>query len=111
MAKIGNWIRPIAPREMRPGVESLIAFDGSFVTVGVTKLVPGHEVAPHSHESEQIACILEGIVDFQIGDETVRVEAGQMVEIPPNVVHYGKAVGDVPAVNLDVWYPHRVPGT
>lgn len=110
MTHTGDWIHPEAPREMRPGVVSLIAFDGTHVTVGVTRLTPGHEISLHSHPNEQIACILEGSVEFHIGDEVVRVDAGQMVEIPPNVPHYGQAVGDKPALNLDVWYPHRVPG-
>lgn len=111
MYKQTSWIEARQKREMRPGVTLLTQLDGEHMTVGVSRLDPGNEPKPHSHESEQIACILQGTVDFHVGDEVIRLGSGDILHIPAHVEHYGVVVGDEPVLNLDAWYPHRKPGT
>jgi quercetin dioxygenase-like cupin family protein len=93
-------------RPVRRGIERK-SFTGEGMTLAMHRLWPGHEVLPHSHLHEQIAYIIEGEVDFLIGEQTVRLTAGGVALIPPNVVHCAKVVGDGPALNLDVFCPAR----
>jgi uncharacterized cupin superfamily protein len=51
--------------------------------------------------------ILDGTVDFHIGDEVVRLGPGGLAVVPPNVMHHAVLVGDKPALNLDVFAPSR----
>jgi quercetin dioxygenase-like cupin family protein len=70
-------------------------------------LEPGMEKKPHSHPFEQLAYVVQGRVRFEIGDDIVEVGPGEVVRIPPDVVHCGEAIGDEVAMNLDVFAPAR----
>ncbi len=91
---------------VRKGIERK-AFGSDKVTLALHRLHPGHELLPHSHPNEQVVYILEGSVDFHIGDDTLRIEAGGLAVVPPGVTHYVEVVGDQPAINLDVFTPAR----
>ncbi len=93
-------------KTVRPGIERK-AFGSESATLALHRLSPGHALLPHSHPHEQIVYILEGVVDFHIGDETIRLGAGGLAVVPPNVIHYGELVGDTPALNLDIFTPAR----
>jgi len=104
-ATVYRWTE--LPREtVRPGV-SRTAFRGDNALMVMNWLEPGMEVRPHSHPFEQLAYIIAGRVRFTIGDEVVEVGAGEVVRIPPDVVHCGEPVGDEVAINLDVFAPVR----
>lgn len=90
----------------RKGIERK-AFGSGAATLALHRLQPGHEVLPHSHPNEQIVYILEGEVDFHIGDEVLRIGAGGLVVIPPGIEHYAEVVGNQPVINLDVFTPAR----
>ncbi len=100
-----NW-NDKAWKLVRPGIERK-AFGSDKVTLALHRLHPGHERLPHSHPNEQVVYILEGTVDFHVGDETLRIEAGGLAVVPPDVVHWVEVVGDRPAINLDVFTPAR----
>lgn len=93
-------------REIRKGIERK-AFTGDGATVALHRLWPGHALLPHAHPNEQIVYIMEGTVDFHIGDEVVRLGPGGLAVVPPNVTHYAELVGDKPALNLDIFTPAR----
>ena len=104
-ANVYRWSE--LPREaVRPGV-SRSAFRGDNALMVMNWLEPGMEVRPHSHPFEQLAYILAGRVRFTIGDDVVEVGAGEVVRIPPDVVHCGEPIGEETAVNLDVFAPVR----
>lgn len=104
-AKVYRW--EDLPREaVRAGV-TRTAFRGDNALMVMNWLEPGMEVRPHSHPFEQLAYIIAGQVRFTIGDETVEVGAGEVVRIPPDVVHCGEPVGEEVAINLDVFAPVR----
>jgi quercetin dioxygenase-like cupin family protein len=67
----------------------------------------GAVVATHSHESEQIAYIIEGAMRLMIGDpaEEVLLKAGQFIVIPPNVPHRAEVLEDT--VDIDIFSPIR----
>lgn len=91
---------------VRPGIERK-AFGSNQVTLALHRLVPGHEVRPHSHPNEQIVYILAGRIDFHVGEQVVSLAAGGLLVVPADVMHYGVVVGDEPVLNLDVFTPAR----
>ncbi len=92
--------------EIRPGVERK-GFTGQGATMALHRLSPGHETKPHSHPHEQLVYIVSGMVDFHLGDDVVRLDAGGLLVVPPHVVHYAEVVGSEYAFNLDVFTPAR----
>lgn len=93
-------------RAVRRGIERK-AFTGEGVTLALHRVWPGHEVLPHSHPFEQIVYILSGEADFEVGGRTVRLRAGGLLVVPPDVVHCIRVVGNEPVLNLDVFCPAR----
>lgn len=93
-------------KTVRPGIERK-AFGSENVTLALHRLHPGHALLPHSHPHEQLVYILDGEVDFHIGESTLRLGPGGLAVVPPGVVHYAELVGDKPALNLDVFTPAR----
>ncbi|MCF1503112.1 cupin domain-containing protein [Afifella sp. H1R] len=104
-ANVYTWTE-LPREEVRKGV-TRTAFRGDNALMVMNWLEPGMEVKPHSHPFEQLAYILAGRVRFTIGDDVVEVGAGQVVRIPPDVLHCGEPVGEEVAVNLDVFAPVR----
>jgi len=70
-------------------------------------LKKGAVVPTHSHVSEQITYILEGVLRLWIGEpeEEVTVRPGSFVVIPPNVPHRAEALEDT--VDVDIFSPIR----
>ena len=91
---------------VREGVERK-AFSGEGATVSLNRLMPGHEPRPHDHPHEQIVYILAGRIRFHIGDNSVVLGPGGLLQIPPDVMHWGEVVGDEPVLNLDIFTPVR----
>jgi len=64
---------------------------GQRMMISAITLHAGFEVAVHSHENEQMVVMLEGSAEFMIGEgksaETVVVEAGQVLVLPPHLPH------------------------
>ena len=70
-------------------------------------LKKGCIVPQHSHENEQLTYILSGALKFWIGEEMkeVTVSAGEVLVIPPNVLHKAEALEDT--LDVDVFDPPR----
>jgi unsaturated pyranuronate lyase len=78
---------------------------GDSVTIGRFELKQGGVVPPHSHANEQISMVLSGVLLFKMeGQETV-VRAGEVMQIPGNVVHEVEVLEDTLVV--DVFSPVR----
>lgn len=104
-ARVYRW-SDLPTEKVRPGV-TRAGFRGDNALMVMNWLEPGMEVRPHSHPFEQLVYILQGRVRFTVGDEVVEVGAGEVLRIPPDVVHCGEPVGDETAVNLDIFAPVR----
>ncbi|MBT8281073.1 MAG: cupin domain-containing protein [Muriicola sp.] len=50
------------------------------------------EVPEHAHENEQIMQVLEGEFEFTVDGSTAIYTAGELIVIPPNVLHKGRAL-------------------
>ena len=68
---------------------------------------PEHEVAgPHFHERHaHTFYVLEGELEFRVGDETVRARSGSAVVVPSGIVHAFRNAGPGSARFLDIHTP------
>jgi len=94
-------LEDIPSTEVREGVHQQV-FRGMDAIIGFTRLEPEMEPGPHSHPWEQIAFIYDGSCTFHVGDDSVEVEKGDVLFIPPDVEHYAEATNET-CFNLDVW--------
>jgi quercetin dioxygenase-like cupin family protein len=88
-----------------PGVE-IRTVAGTNLMLSVVRFEPGSVVLDHSHPHEQMGFLIEGRLEFTIGDVTRVLVPGDMWRIPGGVVHRVKAL-DQPALALDVFHPIR----
>ncbi|MFZ0378344.1 MAG: cupin domain-containing protein [Solirubrobacteraceae bacterium] len=56
----------------------------------------------HQHPQDQITTVLEGVVDFVVGGQPVRLEAGQLAALPGGTPH-SATVPEGGAVTLNVF--------
>lgn len=60
----------------------------------------------HSHPHEQITLVIEGTLEFTLGEETKILEAGQGVTVASNIPHSARSLAG-PAKVVDAWHPLR----
>jgi len=65
----------------------------------------GAALPEHSHPHEQVANVIEGKFEFNLNGDKRVIEPGDVVTIPSDVKHAGKAVTDCRLI--DVFYPVR----
>ena len=93
----------VPPVRENPGMSQRV-FRGIDQMVGFTVIEPDKpDAEPHTHPWEQINLLVEGRLDFVVGDERISLEPYDVVEIPPDVPHTSRAVADEPAVLLAFW--------
>ena len=63
------------------------------------------ELPEHSHPQEQILNMMEGDFELILDGTPIRLQAGDVLVIPGNVPHAGKAITDCRII--DVWHPRR----
>jgi quercetin dioxygenase-like cupin family protein len=67
---------------------------------------PGGGVQPHFHKGHSDSFyVLEGELEFHVGDEVVRGSPGTYVLAPPRVVHFFRNVSDERARTLNLHTP------
>src|SRR5918995_7494934 len=55
---------------------------------------PGVAFPPHSHPGEEIAYVIEGLLEYQVeGKPPVTLKAGEVLFIPAGTIHSAKNVG------------------
>jgi quercetin dioxygenase-like cupin family protein len=65
----------------------------------------GAVLPEHSHPHEQFTKVVEGKIEFTIGNETRMLTANMVAHMPPNVPHSARAITKV--VVFDTFYPVR----
>lgn len=99
------------PREAVTGEIARKLFTGERMMLAQVFLDKGSVVPKHSHENEQLTWIVEGALEFFIGDEgepgyeRLVVSAGEVLFIPSNVPHRAVALEDT--FDVDVFSPPR----
>ena len=92
-------------KEIAPNVK-IRTISGEKMMISYVTLAPHAEVPLHNHPHEQVGIILEGEMEFTIGNETRICKKGDTYVIPGGVMH-GVRVLDKPAVAMDIFSPPR----
>lgn len=105
MLKPVNW-NTLSREFVRQGVERC-GFRGENVICVMNWLTPGMDIKPHEHDFEQVVIIIDGLVNYHIGDEVFECGPGSMLRVPPHTLHYAELAGEEIALNLDIFAPLR----
>lgn len=104
MEKLGVNLATIPSREIMPGLHGKLVH-GQQISWAFWTVEQGAEVPEHAHLHEQIMHVVEGQFEFTLDGKTAIYLAGDVVPIPSNVPHSGKAL--TPCVLMDVFSPVR----
>ena len=84
----------------RPGYRNFVLAgrdQGLSCIAGFSELQPGAGAPLHAHaDVDEIFIVIEGTLDFRLGDERYKVEANHTIAIPAGVPHAFVAVGPRP---------------
>ncbi len=94
----------LVPEEIMPGYRGRM-IHGKNMTLVYWEVDKDAEVPEHAHVNEQIMHVLEGRFEFTVGETTQVYEAGELVVIPSDTPHKGKAL--TPCRLMDVFSPVR----
>jgi len=97
-------LESIPEKEIFPGYFGRLIHTDN-LTLAFWRIVAGSSVPEHSHVNEQVVNGIEGTFEMTVGGELVIVGPGEILVIPSNVKHSGKAITDCKI--LDVFYPVR----
>ena len=67
---------------------------GAVIEVGRYRMAGGTGADPHTHPNEQIIYVLQGRLRARVGGDEQIVEVGEVIHVPPNVVHEIRALED-----------------
>jgi len=95
----------LEPIEMVPGLEFRPVL-GENIMVNFVRFEPHTEAPRHWHDEEQISVVLEGELEFEVGDEKRVLRPGEALVIPPNVPHAARTHDGI-CLEFDVFYPPR----
>jgi len=108
MAELRKYRWDDMPREdLSPGIGRRLV-TGDQVMLAHVYLAEGAEVPRHVHHNEQITYIVEGALQFFLGEDEEHehtVHAGEVLVIPSNVPHRAVALEDT--LDVDVFAPPR----
>ncbi len=91
-----EWLNPSISRRLAVGEREML---------GYVCMKKGAIVPAHKHLSEQITFITKGALKFTIAGEDYTVRSGEVLVIPPNVVHEAVALEDTD--DFDCFSPLR----
>lgn len=75
------------------------------MTLAYVDVDAGAPLPEHAHVHEQVLNLLEGRFELVLGGKILQLEAGNVVAIPSNVPHSGRAI--TACRILDVFHPVR----
>ncbi len=74
---------------------------GTEMTFGTCLIHPGQRNPLHSHPNcEEFLYVVSGSCEHKLGDEIVRLDAGDTIRIPRDVQHWARALGNEPVFAL-----------
>lgn len=97
-------LNQIDPKELAPGFKAQFIHSEN-MTFSYWKIDAGSSLPQHAHYHEQVVNMLEGEFELSVGEEHRVLKPGEVVVIPGNVSHGGRAITDCRM--LDVFYPVR----
>lgn len=79
-------------------------FRGVDQMIGFNIIKPGAEATdPHTHPFEQTNLLLEGEIEYVVGDDVATLKPWDILCIPPEVEHGSRIVSDDRAILLAFW--------
>ncbi len=94
------------PIALGPGDGNTVKADRPELSLLEITFDPGSGVDPHFHKGHSDSFyVLEGELEFHVGDEVLHATEGSYVLAPPNVVHWFRNVGSRPARMLNLHTP------
>lgn len=105
---------PDAPNPTRHKKEVDEAVGASAFGFNVYTADPGERVpwGYHRHpDHEELIYVLDGALEIETADDTVRVEGGEAFFVPPNAPQSARAIGDQPARFVAVGAPKTEDGS
>lgn len=90
--------------QLAKGIRARVVNTGNISVAHVT-CDEGALLPLHSHHNEQLVNVIEGVLELIVNGETLVVEPGQAVVLPPMVPHSGRAVKACYVV--DIFHPVR----
>ena len=94
----------IDSKEIMPGYHGKL-IHAQNMSLAFWEVEKGAKVPEHKHINEQVMQVLEGKFEFTLDGITNTYEPGDLVIIPPNVSHSGRAFA--PCKLMDVFSPTR----
>jgi len=91
--------------ELLPGANSRI-ISGKGVMMSFITMSPGNFFPHHIHPEEQLMTVFRGYSDQIVMDTVIRLEQGDVVDLPSNMVH-GGTMGPHGCDALDIFFPPR----
>jgi mannose-6-phosphate isomerase-like protein (cupin superfamily) len=101
---------PVLPLEALRSSPTAYRFEGAGGELGAPADVsfflvhtpPGGGPGLHTHPYAEVFVLQAGTAEYVVGDETVRVEAGHVLVVPPDTPHRYTNVGDEPLLQFSV---------
>jgi quercetin dioxygenase-like cupin family protein len=97
-------LNTLPSKELMPGYHGKMVH-GKQLTWAFWTVEKGARVPEHQHQHEQIMHVVEGTFEFTLDGETKNYKSGDIVHIPSNLPHSGKAI--TPCKLMDVFSPVR----
>lgn len=104
---IGSGVALHVAQSQQPGVTRAdllrhdLAIPGREVVQVRVDFAPGVAFPPHSHPGEEIAYVIEGLLEYRFGGKPpVTLKAGEVLFIPAGTIHSAKNVGSGTAAEL-----------
>ena len=97
-------IETLQSKELVPGFHGKMVH-GNQLTWAFWTVEKGASIPEHQHPHEQIMHVVSGKFEFTLNGETKVYNSGDIVPIPSNIPHSGKALS--PCNLMDVFSPVR----
>lgn len=91
---------------VRDGVDRKLCV-GEHATLALHRVSAEASTTAHAHPQEQFVYVLGGKLKYEVGSDTHFLVAGDVLVVPPNVVHRSETISDDPAITLDIFAPRR----
>lgn len=96
--------------ESIPEKEIIKGFHAKFIhtenmTIAYWRVEKGATLPMHSHIHDQVTNVFEGEFEITVADKTSICQNGEIVTIPSNVPHGGRALTD--CIIMDIFHPVR----
>ena len=101
-------IRPyeeVPTTELTDGSSSHLVW-GENIMVSFLTMKTGSTFEFHSHPQEQIMIVIDGYIDEVIGDKIYRAQKGDVIHLPPNIIHAG-FIREADCKVIDIFSPVR----